>query len=317
MSWSRSLRLSLAVVLVVVVAAAAAACSPKANPLGVWDNATLDAGNRLEVYGWSFDPDLPGPVLIEVREGATVLASQRTGSPLRPDVAAAFPGQTDDRAGFRLTTPPLTTGTHQICVWAMNRGIGSGDTRIGCRTIDTARSVALVGDSLGVGVEAPLRTRITATWPGSTLVTRAQVSTPLSYAVEGIHQYEDDQDIIVVSSGANNLLSPSLATEVRNALAATEDAACVVWPTVSERIYQDPAYPPSYGTAAQWLAGARLFNATLETEAAKLPNVHVADWAPIVTANPSYTYPQDGLHHTTVGNTAFATHLMATVVASC
>lgn len=313
---SRSLRLVLALVLVVLVAIGAAACSPKANPKGVWDAATLDSSNRLEVYGWAFDPDLTGPVLIEAREGATVLASQRTGLPLRGDVAAAFPGQTDDKAGFRFTTPALAVGTHEICLWAKNRGIGSGDTQLGCRAIDTARAVALVGDSLGVGVEAGLRTKIVATWPASTLESRVQISTPLSYAVEGITQYKSTKDIIVVSSGANNLLSPSLATEVRTALAATSGAACVVWPTVSERIYQDPAFPPTYGTPAQWVAGAKLFNTTLRTEAAKLSNVHVADWAPIVTATPGYT-GTDGLHHSGTGNTAFATLLMNTIVDDC
>ena len=90
----------------------------------------------------------------------------------------------------------------------------------------------------------------------------------------------------------------------------------MIWPTVSERIYGNPSAPPTFGTAAQWSAGARTFNATLRAEAAKRPNVHVADWAPLVTATPGYT-GADGLHHTSAGNTAFATLLTETIAAHC
>jgi len=187
-----------------------------------------------------------------------------------------------------------------------------GDQSVGVRAEDRSEGFGLVGDSLGVGVEAALRTKLTATWPGSTLEARAKEGSPLSYAVEGIDRYKETTDVIVVSSGANNLLSPSLAAEVRTALAATSSAACVVWATVSERIYQDPGFPPTSGTPAQWVTAAKLFNTTLRTEAAKLPNVRVADWAPVVTATSNYT-GIDGLHHTGTGNTAFAALLMSTV----
>ncbi len=313
-------RSSLAVVAVVVIGLAAA-CTPKGNPKGALDSIRLDSSNRVVAEGWAFDPETPGSVLVEVRRGSTVLASQRTGSPKRDDVAAAFPGQATRDSGYAITTPALSSGAQEICVWARNKGVGTGDTNLGCQTFGHGvafSSFALVGDSLGVGVDSPLRSRVATRWPGSSFASRVQTGSPLSYAVAGIDQYKASTDVIVVSSGANNLLSSTIAADLRSALTSTAGASCVVWPTVSERIYGNPANPPNpaYGTAAQWKAGAQAFNAALRDEAGKRPNLHVADWAPTVTATSSYT-GTDGLHHTASGNTAFATLLVDTIAANC
>ncbi len=302
-------------VVVALFAVAGLACTPKGNPVGVVDLIRTDAAGRVVADGWAFDPETPGTVAIELREGTKVLASGRTGSPLRPDVAAAYPGQATSAAGFSLATPVLSPGLHTVCVWAKNKGIGTGDTRLGCIDVGLD-SFSLVGDSLGVGVESSLRTRIANAWPGSSLTSRVQAGSSLSYAVTGINQFKGTADVIVVSSGANNLLSSTIAADLRTALGATVGARCVVWPTVSERIYGDPTAPPTTGTAAQWKAGAQTFNATLRAEAAARANLHVADWAPVVTATASYT-GTDGLHHTASGTTAFATLITQTIAANC
>lgn len=289
----------------ILLTAAAAACTSRGNPTGSLDVARK-AGNAVVVEGWAFDPETSGNVLIEVREGSTVLASKRTGTPLRNDVAAAYPGQTTNAVGFSITTPALSAGSHQICVWARNRGVGTGDTNLGCRPFSWSfDSVAILGDSLAVGVDSPLRQRISTRWPGTSVVTRAESGSPLSYARDGINLYKSSTDVLVVSSGVNSLLNANVTSELTTTLDASAGAACVVWPTVSERIYD----------SAQWATAARAFNARLRADAATRPWIRVADWAPVVTANTSYT-GSDGLHHTAAGNAAFA-DLLATTIATC
>lgn len=102
------------------------------DPDGRLDSAVARGGGRVEVTGWAFDPDDRGaPLRVHVYADGRGLASLTTGVP-RPDVArlkGAGPNQ-----GYAGTVT-LSRGTHTLCTYAINLGTGSGNPRLGCRTV--------------------------------------------------------------------------------------------------------------------------------------------------------------------------------------
>jgi len=101
------------------------------NPVGNLDGLSFGAGVAT-VGGWAFDPQSSGPievhVLVDGRFAGWGYASHR-----RPDVGAAYPGYGDGH-GFDITFP-LDGGRHEVCVYAINVGIGV-NTRMPCRSVD-------------------------------------------------------------------------------------------------------------------------------------------------------------------------------------
>jgi L,D-peptidoglycan transpeptidase YkuD (ErfK/YbiS/YcfS/YnhG family) len=102
------------------------------NPDGRLDTATALGGGRVSVTGWAFDPDdVDAQLAVHVYADGRGLVSIRTGVP-RPDVQAlkgAGPNQ-----GYA-TTVTLTPGAHTVCTYAINILIGTGNPRLGCRTV--------------------------------------------------------------------------------------------------------------------------------------------------------------------------------------
>jgi hypothetical protein len=99
------------------------------DPFGVVDSVSVSGGN-LTVAGWAIDPDTADPIDVHVYVDATVRGL--TASASRPDVAAAFPGYGPNH-GF-LSTFPISPGTHQVCIYAIDRGLGE-NRLISCRTV--------------------------------------------------------------------------------------------------------------------------------------------------------------------------------------
>jgi hypothetical protein len=91
------------------------------------------AGTRVVVEGWSFDPDSPRSANT-VRVWADGL---RLGDVVadddRPDVAKYYPSA-GAAHGFRLSSR-LTKGTHRVCVYALNKGLGTANPGLGCRSV--------------------------------------------------------------------------------------------------------------------------------------------------------------------------------------
>ncbi len=103
------------------------------DPIGNLEQAT-SSGSTITVGGWAFDPDTAAPIEIHVyvdgggfNTGPTSLA--------RPDVAQAYSGF-GERSGFTWSVN-ARPGTHQVCVYAINVGVGS-HRLLGCRAIATS-----------------------------------------------------------------------------------------------------------------------------------------------------------------------------------
>jgi hypothetical protein len=101
------------------------------NPVGGVD-AFVEAVGGVKVRGWAFDPDVATPITVRVYVDGAFRQSLPAGSP-RPDVASSVPGAGPDTGftGDKIMTPP---GSHQVCVYGINAGIGTSST-LGCATV--------------------------------------------------------------------------------------------------------------------------------------------------------------------------------------
>jgi uncharacterized protein YkwD len=94
------------------------------SPLGWLESATV-AGTSVVLTGWALDPDSAASIPIHVYvDGVGTAYSSGTS---RPDVGRTYPGF-GDAHGFTLTQP-LSPGTHQVCVFAIDVA-GAGTNRL-------------------------------------------------------------------------------------------------------------------------------------------------------------------------------------------
>ncbi len=104
----------------------------EANPYGNIELVRFEPG-VVHVSGWALDPNTSDPIDVHVYVGPNGYA-RRADLP-RPDVESAFGHGAAH--GFDLSLPPPGDGTYQVCVYAINVGIGT-NVLVGCRPISTA-----------------------------------------------------------------------------------------------------------------------------------------------------------------------------------
>jgi uncharacterized protein YkwD len=104
------------------------------NPFGYYDSALALSGHRVRLRGWAVDPDnrsLPRPIAVYY-DGRPVAWFRLAVA--RPDVARAR--TTGPYQGFDITIT-LPAGTHSVCLYAANAGVGTASPKLGCRTVFT------------------------------------------------------------------------------------------------------------------------------------------------------------------------------------
>jgi L,D-peptidoglycan transpeptidase YkuD (ErfK/YbiS/YcfS/YnhG family) len=102
------------------------------NPKGHLDSVTGGRGS-VRATGWAFDPDLPSyPVKVDVYIDGRMRGRFSTGV-ARPDVAAAL--RVGPNQGFAATVGSVAHGPHTVCVYALNLRLGTGNPRLGCRSV--------------------------------------------------------------------------------------------------------------------------------------------------------------------------------------
>jgi hypothetical protein len=102
---------------------------PWGPPFGSFDVATGVSGGVF-VGGWAIDPDTSASIQVHVYVDSAGTALVASGN--RPDLAAAFPGY-GAAHGFG-TTVAASKGTHTVCAYAINVGIGA-NSGLGCRVV--------------------------------------------------------------------------------------------------------------------------------------------------------------------------------------
>jgi L,D-peptidoglycan transpeptidase YkuD (ErfK/YbiS/YcfS/YnhG family) len=111
---------------------AANAAAALHNPKGHLDSVTGGRGS-VRANGWAADPDLPSnPVNVDFYLDGRMRGRFSTGV-ARPDVAAAM--HVGPRQGFDFAVSGVAPGSHTVCVYALNLRLGTGNPRLGCRTV--------------------------------------------------------------------------------------------------------------------------------------------------------------------------------------
>ncbi|MGZ4735358.1 MAG: CAP domain-containing protein [Acidimicrobiia bacterium] len=98
------------------------------NPIGTFESATRLPG-AIAVQGWAIDPDTAGPVAIHVYVDG-LWDGQTTANTYRPDVGGAYPNYGSAHGYFGYV--PVGVGLHLVCVYAINQGLGTANTQLGC-----------------------------------------------------------------------------------------------------------------------------------------------------------------------------------------
>jgi uncharacterized protein with LGFP repeats len=103
------------------------------NPVGNLEGAVLD-GRTIRLVGWTVDPDALASTLdVHVYVNGRNVSMQPAGVD-RPDVGAAFPGA-GAAHGFTWSGAVDGPGDQRVCVYAINRNVGTENPVIGCATI--------------------------------------------------------------------------------------------------------------------------------------------------------------------------------------
>lgn len=180
----------LATLTIVALPASAAASH---NPGGRLDSVAF-VGGQLQVYGWALDPDTHASIRVHIYiDGA---GRSLTASRSRSDVARLHKGF-GAAHGFLLRTP-LSTGTHSVCVYAINVGAGK-NINLGCRSIAINNNpigaitgvtrvptgLHITGWTLDPNTTASIRTAIYVDQAGRTVTANLPVSAAVAKAHPG------------------------------------------------------------------------------------------------------------------------------------
>ncbi|MBO3093940.1 hypothetical protein [Cellulomonas dongxiuzhuiae] len=111
-------------------------------PFGFLDSVTV-SGQTVTATGWAIDPDTDDPITVHLYVGADARSFRADVS--RPDVDAVY--RRGDRHGYvaAMDAPP---GRHEACAWALNTDATSGNTLLGCRSVDVPNPMRGVVDTV-------------------------------------------------------------------------------------------------------------------------------------------------------------------------
>jgi hypothetical protein len=102
---------------------------PWGPPFGSFDVATGVPGG-VQVGGWAIDPDTASPIQVHVYVGSVGTALIASGN--RPDVGGIYPAYGSAHGfGTKVSAP---SGTHLVCAYAINVGVGT-NSGLGCRVV--------------------------------------------------------------------------------------------------------------------------------------------------------------------------------------
>ena len=102
-------------------------------PRGALENVRLQAGGRVVITGWAYDPDATTaslPVAV-TDNGKAIGTSVAAGA--RPDIDTRY--AITGGHGYAITLRPPATGRHNYCVSAVGAGQAPPGTVVGCRAL--------------------------------------------------------------------------------------------------------------------------------------------------------------------------------------
>ena len=107
---------------------------PSGSPIGVVEAATPGL-RSVTVSGWTLDPDVADPVDVHVYVDGVGRANVPADL-ARSDIGKVFPAW-GAQHGFSVPVRDVAPGVHEVCVYAINRGVGS-NVKLGCRSVEVS-----------------------------------------------------------------------------------------------------------------------------------------------------------------------------------
>lgn len=126
-------------------------------PIGNFDSVAATGPGTVVLAGWAADPETTAPIGVHVYVDGQIVAAP-VADQSRPDVGAAFP-LLGAAHGWSLALR-LAPGTHTLCAYAINVGVGDNVT-LGCRGIAVA---AVPGGDLNLAALVAPRTVRVVGW---------------------------------------------------------------------------------------------------------------------------------------------------------
>jgi len=156
---------------------------PGGSPIGVIDTATNGVGS-ISLSGWVVDPDTAASIDVHVYVDGIGRAALRADG-TRYDVGAGFPDYGPAR-GYSGTVS-IGGGTHTVCVYGINVGVGS-HSLLGCRVVQVAGG-------------SPFGALDTVTYEGGSLRVTGWTVDPDTAASIPVHVYVQGQGYALLANG--------------------------------------------------------------------------------------------------------------------
>lgn len=187
------------------------------SPSGKVETAQQSPG-AVTVTGYAVDPNLATPVTVRLYVDGTYRTAV-VASAARADLKTRYPTAGPNH-GFSVTTP-ITVGTHSLCVYAPNLGLGTGTSALGCASVSrtanptggaariarvgTSNSVAVSGWALDPDTKGAISVRLTSDGIAKQTIP-ANVSSPASAAAWPAYGGGHGYSATVVLDGKEHVL---------------------------------------------------------------------------------------------------------------
>jgi len=136
------------------------------SPGGALESAVAASASSIRVTGWASDPDNRGVSIkvVAYLDGAT--AATVVASVARPELVASQ--HIGPAAGYNVTIP-TGAGSHNVCLWALNIGVGA-NKYLGCATLSTPAVAMLAGPAPATPATNTKAVKLASTFIGSRYV---------------------------------------------------------------------------------------------------------------------------------------------------
>jgi len=153
------------------------------SPVGALESARAVSTTSIGVTGWASDPNNRASSLKVVAYLDGVAAATVTASVPRPDLVISQ--HTGPAAGYSFAIP-ARTGAHNVCLWAVNIGVGVNKP-LGCAALSTPAVAMLAGPAPATPAKNAAIVKLAMTFVGKPYVWGG--ASPTGFDCSGLVQY--------------------------------------------------------------------------------------------------------------------------------